>query len=95
MDRLRVICVVLTIGYSVAWFAAYRFMRAERPVPVKYHSMPIETTTPEERARGESSFEMAKGRQFGVTRAGFISLVIIGYVALAVAFGIVSIFLRS
>jgi hypothetical protein len=95
MDKLRLIFVILTIGYSLVWFAAYRFMKVDRPVPMGHHPTPIETTTAEERARGESSFEIARGRQFGVTRAGFVGLVIIGYVALAVAFAIALIVLRS
>src|SRR5436305_10437723 len=95
MDKLRVIFVILTIGYSLVWFAVYRFMKVERPVPMRSHPTPIETTTAEERARGGISFEIAKGHQFGVTRAGFVRLVIIGYVALAVAFAIALIVLRS
>jgi hypothetical protein len=95
MNMLLLTFVILTIGYSVAWFAAYRVMRTERPLPMKDHSAPIETTTPEERARGERSFLMAEGREFGVTSAGFVSLVITGYVVLAVAFAVVSMFLRS
>ena len=95
MDKLRLIFIVLTIGYSLVWFAAYRFIKAERPVPMTYHPTPIEATTTEERARGESSFEIARGHQVGVTRWGFVGLVIIGYVALAVAFAIASILLRS
>jgi len=50
--------------------------------------MPVETTTAEQRARGEGSFAIEKGRQFGITRPGFFSLVILGYLALAVAFAI-------
>jgi hypothetical protein len=95
MDTLRMIFVMLTVAYSVVWFAAYRFGKAERPVPMRYHPTPIETTTAEERARGESSFEIARGRQFRVTRAGFAGFVIIGYVALAVAFAIALIVRRS
>ena len=39
--QTRLTFLILTIGYSVAWFAAYRYMRAERPVPMKYHSTPM------------------------------------------------------
>ncbi len=95
MDKLRLIFIVLTIGYSLVWLAACRFMKSERPVPMRYNPTPIETTTAEQRARGESSFEIARGRQFGITRAGFVCLVLVGYVALAVAFGIAWIVLRS
>jgi hypothetical protein len=49
----------------------------------KYHSAPIETTTPEERARGERSFEIARERQFGITRAGIFAVVAIGCLLLA------------
>jgi hypothetical protein len=95
MDTLRLIFVMLTIGYSVAWFAVYRLMRIDHPAPTKYHPTPIETTTPEERARGERSIEMGRGRQFGVTRAGFLGFVTFGYVALALTFAIALIVLRS
>jgi hypothetical protein len=95
MDKLRLIFIILTIGYSLVWFAAYRFMKAERPGPMKYHPTPIETTTAEERARGGRCFEIARGRQFGITRAGFVGLVTIGYFALAAAFAIASIVVRS
>ena len=76
---------MLTAGYSLVWLAAYRFRKVDRPVPTRYHPTPIETTTAEERARGESSHEIARGHQFGVTRTAFIGLVIVGYVALAIA----------
>lgn len=95
MGKLQLIFIILTIGYSLVWFAASRFMKTERPAPMRYHPTPIETTTAEERARGESSFEIARGHQFGLTRTGFVGLVIIGYVALGVAFAITSIVLRS
>ena len=101
MDTLRLIFTIVTIVYSVVWIGAYRAGKrvtagnTERPVPMKYHSSPIETTTPEQQARGESSFEIARGpTQFGITRAGYFSLVIIGYIALAVAFAIAWIVLR-
>jgi len=52
-------------------------------MPMKYHSAPIETTTAEERARGESSFEVARDRQFGITLAGLFAIVAIGCLLLA------------
>jgi hypothetical protein len=95
MNALLITFVILLVVYSLLWFAAYRFLTTERPMSVRYHSTPIETTTADERARGVSSFEIARGRQFGITRAGFFSLVIIGYFALAVAFAIAFSVLRS
>jgi hypothetical protein len=68
MEKLRIIFLVLTVAYSMVWFAAYRFAKAERPMPIRYHPTPIETTTSGERARGERSFEVASGQQVGVTR---------------------------
>jgi hypothetical protein len=93
MDKLQFIFVILVIGYSLVWFAAYWLRKPMGPVP-RSHPMPIETTTAGERARGESSFEVARGRQFSITRAGFVGLVIIGYIALAVAFAMASFVLR-
>lgn len=52
-------------------------------MPKKYHSAPVETTTAEERARGERSFEIARERQFGITRAGLFAVVAIGCLTLA------------
>jgi hypothetical protein len=49
----------------------------------KYHSAPIEITTAEERARGERIFEVARERQFGITRAALFALVVIGCLLLA------------
>ena len=88
MDKLRLIFVILTLSYSLVWIVAYRFIKVDRPVRMKYHPTPIETTTAEERARGECSFELARGQQIGVTGAAFVVLVIIGYAALAAAFAL-------
>lgn len=49
----------------------------------KYHSSPIETTTAEERARGERSFEIAREGQFGITRAGLFIVVAVGCLLLS------------
>ena len=94
MDTLRLIFIILAIVYSVVWIGVYCTGKRERPVPMKYHSTPIETTTTEERARGERSFEMARGHQFGIMWAAFFGLVTIGYIALLVAFAIASLVLR-
>jgi hypothetical protein len=94
MNGLRLIFMILAIVYSVVWIGVYWAGKTERPVPMKYHSTPIETTTAEERARGEGSFEIARAHQFGITRAGFFGLVTIGYVVLLVAFAIASLVLR-
>src|SRR4051794_37714180 len=94
MDTLRLVFIILTKLYSVAWIGVYRVGKTERPVPMKSHSTPIETTTAEQRARGESSFEIARGHQIGMTRATYFCLVIMGYIALAVVFAIASIVLR-
>ena len=85
MNRLGAISVIVFIVYTVAWSAALWFMKRERPAPpTKYHSTPIDITTPEERARGESAFEIAREHTFGITPAGFYTLVAIGYLVLAV-----------
>jgi hypothetical protein len=77
--------VITFVVYTLAWSAASWFMTRERPAaPKKYHSAPIDITTPEERARGESTFEIARERTFGITRTGFFILVALGYFVLAV-----------
>jgi hypothetical protein len=96
MDRLGATFIILFVVYSLAWLAEYRFMRRERSgPPTKYHSTPIEITTAEERARGESSFEIVREYQFGITRGGFFTLVGIGYLVQAVMFPIAFIKFRS
>ena len=97
MNRLGTIFVILFVVYTLAWSAACWFMRRERPEPpMKYHATPIETTTAEERVRGESSFEIARGElRWGINRGGFLTLVAIGYLVLAVIFLIAFIKVRS
>ena len=85
MNRLGAISVIAFSVYTLAWSAACWFMTRERPTPpTKYHATPIDITTPEQRARGESTFEIAREHTFGVTRGGFFTLVAIGYLVLAV-----------
>jgi hypothetical protein len=97
MNRLGAIFVTLFVVYTLAWAVVCWFMQRARPeAPMKYHATPVETTTAEERARGESSFEIARGaHQFGITRGGFFTLVAIGYLVLAVIFLIAFIKFRS
>jgi ABC-type Na+ efflux pump permease subunit len=75
--------------YTVLWIVTYRSASTDKPLEPKLLRTPIETTIEEQRARGESSFIIAKGpRQWLITRAAFIVLVLFGYVAIAVAWAI-------
>jgi hypothetical protein len=87
-DLLLVTLVVVAVTYTVAWFRLYRSLKSGslsfgRSYPDHF---PIETTTAAERARGDSSFVVLKERRFGITPAGFFTLVALGYVALMVGF---------
>jgi len=89
-DLLLVTLVVVAAIYSLAWFGLYRSLKNGslsfgRALP---DPLPTETTTAEERARRESSFVVLKERQFGITPAGFFTLVALGYVALMLGFAI-------
>jgi hypothetical protein len=87
MNTLGAISITTFIVYTLAWSAGWWFMTRERPAPrPKYHANPIEITTPEERARGERTFEMARERTWGVTRGGFYTLITVGYFVLTVIF---------
>lgn len=91
MHTLYLVFGVLSVIYSVVWFLAYRYLKTDRPDefgPVD--STPIEITTLEQRARGESSFIFSGGRRLVITGVGFFALVIFGYAVLAVAFMILS-----
>jgi len=89
-DLLLPAFVVTAVIYSLAWLWLYRSFKSgslcfgrSNPDP-----SPIETTTAEERSRGQSSFVMLTERTFGITPAGFFALVALGYVAIMVGFGI-------
>jgi|SRR5688572_10067970 len=79
--------VVLLVIHSLVSLAAYRFLTATTRTSLPVDSTPVETTTAEHRARGESSFRIMTGREV-VTREIPHSVrlyVIFGYAALAVA----------
>jgi hypothetical protein len=80
--------VVLLVVHSLVSFAAYQFLTTKTRTPLPVDSTPVETTTAEQRARGESSFKMVTGREQVVIAVPWsVRLyVIFGYVALAVAF---------
>jgi hypothetical protein len=81
--------VVLLVVHSLVSFAAYQFLTTKTRTPLPIDSTPVETTTAEQRARGESSFQMVTGReQVAITLPWSVRLYIVfGYAALAVAFG--------
>jgi hypothetical protein len=85
---LLIIAASFTI-YSLLWMMIYRIGTTPKPKPPNLLQTPIETTTPEQRARGESSFIMAKEQVYGASRGGFFTLVLFGYAAIAAACAIV------
>ncbi len=79
--------VVLLVVHSLVSFAAYRFLTTKTRTPVPVDSTPVETTTADQRARGESSFRIMTGQEVVTHEIPYsVKLyVIFGYVALAVA----------
>lgn len=79
--------VVLLVIHTLVSFAAFRFLTTTTRTPVPVDSTPVETTTAEQRARGESTFQIISGREQVVISVPWsVRLyVLFGYVALAVA----------
>ncbi len=88
-NGLLIALIVSVVAYTLLWVVIRRLGASNKPVPTKLLRTPIEITTPEQRARGESSFIVAEGRQYGITRSGFFLLVLFGYIAVAAAWAVV------
>lgn len=86
---LLITFIVSLVVYTLLWVLVYKLGGGSKPLPIKLLRTPLETTTPEQRARGESSFIVAEGRQHGITRGGFFLLVLFGYVAIAAGWAVV------
>jgi hypothetical protein len=88
--------VVLLVVHSLVSLAVCQFLTTKTHTALPVDSTPVETTTAEQRARGESSFRMVTAReQVTITVPWSVRLyVIFGYVALAVAF-IMALIFRS
>jgi hypothetical protein len=74
--------------YTLLLFVSYRRLTRPAGVRLSQSTPPIETTTAEERSRGDSSFVIRKERRFGITPKGFFLLAMFGYIALSVGFAI-------
>lgn len=83
LKRFLVALAVLTIFHAIASFAAYRIFSVRRDLPVD--STVIETTTPAERANGESSFRMMIERRKTITPMPVVLYVIGGFIGLGIA----------
>ena len=57
-NQLLFAFVLLLVIHSLVSFAAYRFLTTTTRTPLFVDSTPGETTTAEQRARGESSFQI-------------------------------------
>ena len=84
--RLMMIFVPLVVVYSVLLLVSFGPLTRTDGVRLSHSTTPVETTTPEEQARGESSFTIRRERRFGITRTGFFLLAALGYIALFVGF---------
>lgn len=88
MTRLLIVFGALFAAYSLILLVGYRPLTRAEGVRFWKSRAVIETTTAEERSRGESSFTMGKELRFGILKNGFLLTAIFGYVALSVAFAI-------
>jgi hypothetical protein len=89
---LLIIFVLLLAFYSLLLSITYRRLTRPEGVRLTQPKTPIETTTAEERARGESSFVIWQERCFGITRNGFLVLATFGYIVFSVGFAVAFIF---
>ena len=55
--------VVLLVVHSLVSFAAYRFLTTTTRTPLPVDSTPVDITTAEQRARGETSFQIVTERE--------------------------------
>ena len=86
--QLLIALVSLIAIYTLLLFVSYRPLTRPAGIRLSQSSMPIKTTTAEERSRGESSFIIRQERRFGITPKGFFLLAAFGYIALSVGFAI-------
>src|SRR6185436_11579157 len=86
-NRLLFALAVLLLVHSLFSIAAYRFFSTTTRTPLPVNSATVETTTPEQRARGEASFRIVTGaEQVTVAVPRWVMLyVVVGYVVLGVA----------
>jgi hypothetical protein len=84
------VIIILLAVHTVLSLLGYRFLvsRTETELPV--NSTPVEITTPEQRARGESSWQLeTRGTLVQIEQPRFLPrYVISGYVALMIALGV-------
>ncbi len=86
--RLLIVFASLLATYSLLLLLCYRPLTRPEGVRFSRSTTPVETTTAEERARGESSFTIRKERRFGTTRTGFFATAVFGYMVLSIGFTI-------
>jgi hypothetical protein len=78
---------VLLAVHTLVSAAAYRLLTTKTSTPLPLNSTPLDTTTPEQRAQRESSFQIVTGmEQVAVTTPWSVRLyVVFGYAGLVVA----------
>ena len=79
--------IVLLVVHSFVSFCAYRFLTTTTRKPLPFDSTSVETTTPDQRTRGESSFQRVSSREevVFVLPVSVRLYVVFGYAGLAVA----------
>jgi hypothetical protein len=89
--RLWLVFLPLPAIYSLLVFISYRPLTRPAGVRLSQATSQVETTTGDERSRGQSSFVIRQERRLGITRKGFFLLAVFGYIALSVGFTVTSI----
>jgi hypothetical protein len=80
--------LIAFVAYSLLLLVGYRPLTRPEGVRFWQSTTPVETTTAEERSRGESSFTIRKERRFGIAKNGFFLTATLGYIALFIGFAI-------
>jgi len=75
--------VILTFFHAMVSFAAFRIFTVRRDLPVD--SKVIETTTPAQRAAGQSSFRMMTGHSESFTPIPVALYIMGGFIGLGIA----------
>jgi hypothetical protein len=86
--RLLITFVALLATYSLLLLVCYRPLTRPEGVRLSQSTTPAETTTAEERSRGESSFIVRQERWLGTTRKSFFLLAAFGYITLSLGFAV-------
>jgi len=93
--RLLIAFASLIGIYSLLLFIGYRPLTRQEGLRLFQSKKPVETTTIEERSRGESSYIIRKDYRASITRKGFLMFSLFGYIAISLGFTVAVYFVLS